>query len=290
MNRLLDIDHPGSKKRRAWTLVEMLTSVGIMITLAGLLLVGARSVQSARMKTRCTQQLALIASAIDDYAAFWPAWKAGGVMIAEKGLPDFIPGRLFLSPPFDSIVAYNNDILFDVTDLYYGGVTPPTINGLSDVCNANTCLSAALISQTGKGPYLSETEGTGLTQVSKLDPGVSDSHYPSQSIAAMGREVFVDPWGTPLRYFWVYRDAAPSPGPRAHRGLLPVDYGALVAGPGGGGVDNPAFRQTTGNLPKTAVGFVLESAGPDKKFGNLWRVSPTQQDILDAEDNSVIAP
>jgi|CXWL01.1.fsa_nt_gi type II secretory pathway pseudopilin PulG len=288
MMRFSDIKRRGTTRRGAWTLIETLTAVGILITLSSLLLVGARSVQSARSKSRSTQQLAMIAGAIDRYAAFWPAWKAGGVVIAEKGWPDFIPGRIFLAPPFDVITGYNNDIIFDVTDIYYPGTR--NVRGLGDVCNANSCLAAALSSETGTGPYLSEAEATGLAQVSKLDPGVGDANYPSKSIAAAGREVFVDPWGTLIRYFWVYRDATSEPSPRAYRGLLPVDYGALVGGAGGGGVDNPLFRQSTFNLAKTAVGYVLESAGPDKKFGNVWKVSPTQQEIQDSEDNVVIVP
>ena len=288
MMRLCDMKRRRTTRHGGWTLIETLTAVAILTTLASLLLVGARSVQSARTKTRSTQQLSLIAGAIDRYAAFWPAWKAGGVVIADKGWPDFIPGRIFLSPPFDMITGYNNDIIFDITDLYYAGTR--NVRGLGDVCNANSCLAAALSSETGTGPYLSEAEATGLAQVSKLDPSISDANYPSKSLAAAGREVFVDPWGTIIRYFWVYRDATPEPSPRAQRGRLPVDYGALVGGAGGGGVDNPQFRQSPSNLAKTAVGYVLESAGPDKKFGNVWKVSPTQQEIQDSEDNVVIVP
>ena len=41
---------------------------------------------------------------------------------------------------------------------------------------------------------------------------------------------------------------------------------------------------------RKAVGFVLESAGPDKKFGNVWKLNPTQYERNVAEDNVITMP
>lgn len=130
-----------------------------------------------------------------------------------------------------------------------------------------------------------KTGDTGAVLANPLLPG-----YVGGPSAARHAQVLVDPWGTPYRYFWVYRDAEPDPGARAYRGYLPVDYGAFLLGDGAdGGVDNAAFYQPDGTR-KTAVGYVLESAGPNKKFGNVWKIDPFAPEYRDAADNFTVTP
>lgn len=247
--------------RGALTLVELVIAITIILILISAVIVTGRMARDSRKKTQAQQSLATIANAINEYASFWPAWKIGTVKVADKGWPDFIAGRLF-NAPFPLVVDFN-----DYVNLY----SPPA--GADNVLNANECLFYSLTAEVGKGPYLKPD--ISQDREYSLSPAGAARLYPGLSDGARPRQRILDPWGTPYRYFWVYRVPNPTLDPAvvAHRGYLPV----LTAD-----VTDPNFR--------TAIGYVLESAGPDKLYGNVWRVNPTTQEILEAEDNLIVSP
>lgn len=247
--------------RSALTLVELVIAVTILLVLISAVIVTGRMARDSRKKTQAQQSLATIANAINEYASFWPAWKVGTVKVADKGWPDFIAGRLF-DAPYPLVADFN-----DYVNLY----APPV--GADNVLNANECLFYSLTAEVGKGPYLKPD--ISQDRQYSLSPAGLARLYPGQSAGARPRQRILDPWGTPYRYFWVYRVPNPTLDPLivAHRGYLPV----LTAD-----VTDPNFR--------TAIGFVLESAGPDKLYGNVWKVNPTTQEILEAEDNLIVSP
>jgi len=277
---------------RGLTLVEVLVSVIIVMVLAGIVLLTGKTVRDSRMRSTAEQQMAMIAGAIEQYAAFWPRWEfvgaTGKVAIADKGWPDFIPGRLFAQSgaggPFDPVAGFNDasgpydPLSFDVTDIAYstGRQTFESTAGASlagHVINGNACLAYALTASTGKGPFIEDKPGAGLAEVAVVHKQAPPPSYPAYTGGPplKRQEVFVDPWGTPYRYFWVYRDD--SAGDRAYRGFLPV-----------------ITADTTSADFRKADSFVLESAGPNKKFGNVWRANPPASDIDDAWDNLTVMP
>ncbi|MFQ5429031.1 MAG: type II secretion system protein [Phycisphaerae bacterium] len=263
-----------STPRGGFTLAEMLVSIGILALLVGILIVGAKAIFASQARSSARQQMVLIASAIDRYATFWPKWEAGGVAVSRRGWPDHIAGRLFDATRFSTIPQFNDDVSFD----------PAT-----DAFNANMCLTYALTASAGQGPYLTLDDDRALIKdVREVFPSITNPLLPAKlgQTAARRAYALVDPWGTPYRYFWIYRDSETNAGQRAFRGVLPVDYGAFQSGTGPGGVGAPEMRQPDGSL-KLAVGFVLESAGPDRQFGNVWKVSPSTAEIDAAEDNLV---
>lgn len=298
--------HPATA-RGALTLVEILVSLVIVTILAGIVLVTGNMVRSSRMRATAEQQMAMIASAIEQYATFWPRWEVAdtsgeAVLVADKGWPDFIPGRLFDAlpsvPVFEMLNGFNDHWTFNVDDIVYSpsrdSFDDPDDASLSgDVLNANACLAYCLTAASGKGPFIEDKPGAGLVEASKLHKQPSPPAYPRYTglTSSRRREVFVDPWGVPYRYFWVYRDPEPDPDKRAYKGFLPVDYGPYWGGDGDGGVNNPAFfddKVTT--VRKKAATFVLESAGPNKMFGGVWKRGPTQQDLDRAWDNLTVMP
>ncbi len=273
-------------------MVEVLVSLIIVIALVGIVLLTGKTVRTARMRATAEQQMAMIAAAIEQYAAFWPRWEfldsAGKVVVADKGWPDFIPGRLFvrssLGGPFDPLPGFNeasgsyDPFRFAVTDIVYSQGRRSYDSESSSllaghVLNANACLAYCLTAASGKGPFIEDKPGAGLVEMASLHKQTSPLVYPpySGSTQARRREVFVDPWGTPYRYFWVYRDSNVSD--RAYRGFLPVTTAIT----------------TSADFHK-ADAFVLESAGPNKEFGNVWRANPTTSQLDDARDNLTIMP
>lgn len=287
------------------TLVEMLVSFAILGVVTGIIIVGVRALRASQAQSIARQQISVIASAIDRYAEFWPQWKVidtSGtvpflVTIADRGWPDHIPGRLFDDNIYDSISMFNTDVQFLVSN---GIITTPDgddeVRG-GDVLSANICLAYALTSASGKGPYLNlDDEDLILRDVAQvisvgnpLLPGLNSGPNSGQAQRA---QVLVDPWETPYRYFWVYRDTATNQSQRAYKGYLPVDYGSFLSGSGPAGVQNSAMFQDTTDAGtfKKAVGYVLESAGPDKQFGNVWKADPTPDEISAAADNIIRLP
>jgi len=278
----LDI-RPG---RRAFTLVEVLVTAAIVLLLVGLVLFGGKAIRESSRRSAAQQQLALISKGIDQYAAFWPKWKIGGLVLSDQGWPDFIGGRLFDPAVFTTIIPFNDHLTFDVMGGIFTRPLPVAENqdyvGRGDVLGGNVCLAYALTAVAGHGPYLSPDDTTILKDV--LDPGLMDAFnrtgdaaairlnpllpaWLNATSAARRAQVLVDPLGTPYRYFWVYRDAS------AYDGWLPVTRA---------NASDPQWRR--------AEGFVLESAGPDKRFGNVWKASPTAMEIRDAADNLMVRP
>jgi type II secretory pathway pseudopilin PulG len=235
-------------------------AVAILAILFSIVVVTGKMTRDSRKQSTARQQLAQIAAAISEYAAFWPAWPT-----ADKGWPHFVPNQVFdPTPPsaFPVLPGFNDytDLSVPPATWLSSDSTPPTPNTFE--LNANECLVYALTAANGKGPYLKSDSEIGMQMA--LQTNGSPLFYPASSGGSTVRQRFVDPWGKPLRYFWVYRDA------NAYRGYLPV-------------------WTASSSAPK-AHGFVLESAGPDGKYGNVWQANVTAQDKREAEDNLVISP
>ncbi len=242
-------------RRRGLTLVELLISLAIVGTLSVLVIVGAKALKGSQARAAANQQMTMIAGAIDRYASFWPRWKTAGVTVADQGWPDHIPGRLFDPMVYDTIAPFNDDLQFDIFLA-------------ADALSANVCLAYSLTEASGGGPYLDfDDDGALFKDIRQIAPTVNPllpaiSSGPPQARRA---RVLVDPWGTPYRYFWAYRE------PNTLKGYLPV-FTADIA--------HLNFHK--------ADRFVVESAGPDRKFGNVWRINPSQQEINEAFDNLVV--
>lgn len=259
----------GRGPRRALTLVEILVAVSILLVLFGVVIVTGRITRDSRKLSTAQQQMAQVSAAINQYATFWPAWNINGTLHAVKGWPDFIAGRLFPTSAYSSVAGFND----------YLDLLAPSV-GADNLLNANACLFYSLSSASGKGPYL-QREGRDDVKIITAANG-SALFYPSVGTGAEVRQQILDPWGTPLRYFWVYR-AIPPVGQFAYRGFLPITTANSA--------DVANFR--------IADGFVLESAGPNKAFGNQWKLVPdplppnfeaTDSDIRDASDNLIVSP
>ncbi|MEE8384437.1 MAG: prepilin-type N-terminal cleavage/methylation domain-containing protein, partial [Dehalococcoidia bacterium] len=276
--------------RSGFTLAEVLVAVTLVIVLTGIVLLGGQAIRSSRKLAAAQQQLALMAQAIDQYVSFWPRWKVGSTVVAEKGWPDFIPGRLFELSTFEAVSGFNDHLAYDLED----GIVQfdrqdqnLDVVGSGHVMHGNICLAYCLTASSGKGPHLLENDTAVLKDVGdpvlmegfqRLGQALVRPLLPAYvgTSGSKRAQVLVDPWGTPYRYFWVYRDTASAPTPRAHAGYLPV----LTADMGGD--DDPP--------PPTAEGYVLESAGPDRKFGNVWKVNPSGSEIEEASDNLTLMP
>lgn len=278
--------------RRAWTLLELLTAIAIFAILTGAVLIGGNAVRNSRRGATAKQQLKLIAAAIDAYASFWPKWQIGGVVIADQGWPDFVPGRVFGScartfGPYTETPGFNDTLILDMGN-------PSWIDNGDLTLNANTSLVFELLATSGKGPFIHDRGGANLRPGNEFMIDAARDFYPRFDSACVAgsvnalrhTEVLVDPWGTPMRYFWVYRDASNT----SYRGYLPVDFGPVLGDASPAGVQSADFQQAASTAPQTAVGFVLESAGPDKKFGNVWKIDPTESEKADAADNVMVTP
>lgn len=245
-------------------------------------IVSSRAILGSRARASAQSQIALIAASIEKYASFWPRLEIGGVVVADRAWPDPFAVRVFNTSIFDADAPFNTRAQFAIEGAGSGliedlvnfsqsdRVVSDDGNG-GDIMAGNACLTHALLSPTGRGPYLTADDvGAIVKSVAEVDPGTAHRVLPSISGRNENKPalVLVDPWGTPYRYFWVYRDAA------ALRGYLPVPTANL---------GDPSFRK--------AVGFVLESAGPDRKFGDVWVVgTPPNVDFNEASDNIIITP
>src|SRR5207249_4844522 len=123
------------------------------------------------------QQMKLIDNAIDQYASFWPRWVyPGNNIVADRGWPDFIPGRLFAvsanGGPFNLAPdnqTFNDHLTFDMNALHNVNPNgnPNPVSGIwyesdppagtgdmhfqdGDVDFASECLTYALTAQSGK--------------------------------------------------------------------------------------------------------------------------------------------
>lgn len=267
-------------RRRGLTLIEILVAVAIIAVLAGLLLVAGSTVQKSFRTTQAKTQFAVLANAIEQYTQAWKPWVApSGAKLADKGLPDWSGRRLFPQPgdiyddggsQFQSDDINNPsmaDLNFDDDDM----------GGDEDIEHAAECLGYCLTAPVNGGPFLKDLP-QGMANVH------DDEFYPERTGAGaqIRRFELVDPWGRLLRYFWVARD---SQAPLGYRAVFSADYRLL---PGGGNTPPP----DGGPRIAKAVGFVVESAGPDGKFGNQWRRNVAAGSALqvDAQDNIVIKP
>jgi len=278
-----EVDHregpSGRRSPRAMTLPELLVSVAIVLLIFSLVLVAARTVQASSRRTRAQAQLQLLAAGIERYAAAWPLWRdASGTPVADRAWPHWSSWALFPVPPYDytsplcgmlnpsppnptpiSTPADDDDI--DAAGQFIGR---------NDVGQASACLAYALTT-----PALGRTimkDDNGAIQV------ITDREYPALGGRTTPIRISLDPWGHPLRYLWVIRDADPT-NPSGWRAISCADPTVV-------GVNDP------NNDPyfARAQGFVLESAGPDGRFGYQWKRNPTAQEMTDAADNLLVRP
>lgn len=267
--------------RQAFTLIEIIASIAILAILLSIVIVASRSIIASRARTTAEQQLQLISSAIEQYSSFWPRPEIGGVLVADRAWPDPFPVRVFNAANYQVVAPFNDHFQYRI-DNNGSGILEDLVNfrepdrvvsndGVGgDVVAANVCLTYALLAPSGKGPHLVETDERALVKrLVEVDGGSYLPTLPPPQTGSANKtsEVLVDPWGTPYRYFWTYRDS------NAFRGYLPV----------------PTADITDANFRK-AVGYVLESAGPDRKFGNVWQLATNtnQDDIDQAADNVLL--
>lgn len=296
------------RRTRGVTLVETLVVIAIISVLLGILVVSSKAVLRSQNRSDAKQEVMMIAAAIDKYATFWPAWEVTDingriVKIADRGWPDYLPARLFdtissqpafVIDPMDGFNApgFGERFALDTNgEMTLGGVN----SGLTEtagrddqlsfgsVLNANICLAYALTSKTGKGPYLQiDDDNAMLREVASNVPAYASPVLPQPITTAANnlhlnsapgtKLMLVDPWGTPYRYFWVTRNSnTPS-------GFAPI--GDSNVNNIGGPDDVRRFHR--------AVGYVLESAGPDRKFGNRWWPSYLPADLNEADDNIIV--
>jgi len=284
-------------QRYGFTLVEMLVVLGIVGILIALVSFGAGAVRRSQNRIVAEQQVALIANAIEKYADFWPAWEVTGangtrVKLADRAWPDYLPARLFnpLNGDYQVQPFFNTGGDLEFFPAVLNGA-PGNLSGIveregladevqiGDVLNANICLTYALTAPVGDGPYLdiddqgalikSASEVADLNGLDVLPQRLNQNAiFHNQDSGSTRKLLLVDPWGTPYRYFWVARD---------------LDNNSGFAAIRNGNPTNPQFRR--------AVGFVLESAGPDRRFGNVWEQVPLPENnpfISEAADNIIV--
>ncbi|HPF39811.1 MAG TPA: type II secretion system protein [Phycisphaerae bacterium] len=289
-------------RRRGFTLAEIVIAMAIMAVLVGVLAISANAVFRSQNRSDAQQEIAMLAAAIDKYANFWPAWEVldnngALVRIADRGWPDYIPARLFDANGAASAYLVDASGRFnspatpgfyyavdDRAGVGFSGLIDAMGNGADrliegNVLNGNICLAYGLTTPTGKGPYLEVDDNRALLRDVASQVPSYDSAFPRPAVGATtnlhavnavgSKLMLVDPWGTPYRYFWVYRELnTPS-------GFAPVAVADV--------------NITTGvNQFHRAVGYVLESAGPDRKFGNRWATYATQLDANEAADNLIV--
>ena len=183
---------------KGFTLVEVLTVLTILLVLVGIVVLGAKAIRESGRRTTAQEQLALIGKAIDEYASYWPKWKTAGVVVAERGWPDFIGGRLFDPTVFVTIIPFNDHLTFKgyyttagVKDPVSGVRRPlpidrnPDYVGIGDVLSGNICLAYSLTAASGKGPYLADNDRAVLKDVT--DPGLPQRETVAEHIKKKGK-------------------------------------------------------------------------------------------------------
>lgn len=271
----------------------------MLAVLTGLVVVASKSVQNSMRKSRAENQLAVLAEAIERYSLSWGPWRItpyssrGSVVLTDRGLPDWSGARLFHAsgdslydeqaskPDYNVIAGEINDPNL-TTRLDFSDDDNFTIpDNRRDVEFTGECLAYCLTERSGGGPFLASPP-QGL--INEHD----DEFYPTVGGATDVRRRFelLDPWGNNFRFFWVLRDAETSSG---WRPIPSVDYyddsiDPFLGGPRGSVVFGGAPR------PLKAEGYVLESGGPDGRFGNIWRRNYTANNVALASDNMTIKP
>jgi len=161
---------------------------------------------------------------------------------------------------------------------------------------ANEVLAYCLTRTQNGGPFLKETE---LAGIDLHDRKTLIYPYPwddrENPVYHLRRRDIVDPWpalrkgiggadrvGNQLiRYFWVYRTNVPN---------HPTGWAAVVNPTNGQASRNyqGVFTRPDGTVlmnPPMAEGVVVESAGPDRRFGNIWWDTQARENEADAKDN-----
>lgn len=267
------------RRAAGFTLVELLVAITIVVLLTGIVVMTGRSIHKGMANTQAKTQIALLADAINKYSAAWPAWKdAAGRPLAQRGWPHWSPTHLF---PTSGLQPYSGEAGFNDP----GGlliVEPRVIgdddstNGRGDVEVIGETLAYQLTSAARGAPVLADPQGA---LVKSHDPTSGPTKlYPrlASETSAQPRRELVDPWGTIYRYAWLARD---SQTPKGWRAITSSDTTRTANDASTGG---PQFA--------VAEAVVLESAGPDGKFGNIWKRNASPTDIADAEDNESVKP
>ena len=273
--------------RRAFTLLEIMIVIGVILTLMTLVLgVGSALLRNAE-KSQVESAMAILESALNEYEAqlgrqmtFNGAWNAGGTQ------------QLF--PP--GINAGTGDALFDVRD---AGIPPAPANG------ANAPIMWAARAR-GAGVFavnlLRQLESVRpiLAGISPglLRPEPNAPDYPARNIGGTGatlyvpsakqtagprdssRSEFVDPWSNRIAFVF--------PG-RAYR------FGSEPAGslPDADGTVRTPYENVFGVCTNRRI--CLVSAGADGLFGLPGEITPAAQDTvtaraISAADNIYLYP
>ena len=276
----------GRSARRGMTLVEVLVAVGLVVVIFTLVTMTTKRVSATARRTRAAAQVQTLAAAIEAYSQAWPMWRdCGNSPTADRGWPHWSPYTLFplqncAAVPQYTYVAPTAQIQCGLTsvnqrdmadDDSIDPVGQPT--GRDDVGQSVACLAYSL-SVPAAGKKLLDSPDT-------MFKPINDRAYPRIGPAAPFEVIRLplDPWGNPLRYLWVVRDPDPT-NPSGWRAITFAD------------ANDPARPTNPNNDPfyATAQGFVLESAGEDGRFGNIWKRNPTAQEMTDAEDNPRVRP
>lgn len=268
-----------SARSRGMTLPELLVSVAILLLIFSLVFLTARTVLGSSRRTRAQAQLQLLAAAIDRYAAAWPVWRdAVGNPVADKAWPHWSSWALFPVPPYD--YSSPNCGMSNPLPPNPSPVSVPSdddvsnasgqFTGRDDVERSSACLAYSLFTPAMGQSIMKDDAG--------VFTAVAEKEYPALGGRTTALRVTLDPWGHPVRYLWVIRDADPA----NTSGWKAIS----CADPTTAGVSDP----NTDPFFARAQGYVLESAGPDGRFGYRWKRNATAQELLDAEDNLVVQP
>jgi len=272
--------------RRGLTLVEILVAVGLVLLIFALVALTTKRVQATARRTRAAAQVQTLAAAIEAYSQAWPMWRdCSNTPMADRAWPHWSPYMLFPlqdcgANPQYTYAAPSGQVLCGLTSVNQRDMTDednidpvgqPT--GRDDVGQSSACLAYSL-SVPAVGKKL-------LDNPDMLFKVVNDRAYPRIAVAAPFEVIRLplDPWGVPLRYLWVVRD----PDPTNTSGWRAITFADA----------NDPARPTDPNADpfySAAQGFVLESAGEDGRFGNIWKRNATAQEITDAQDNQTVRP
>ncbi len=165
-------------RRSAFTLIELMIVVAIIVLLLALLLPAVSAVRDNAKVNTARTQMQMIAMAIDEYAQFWPKFEG----LTSRGLP---PWRFY--------ELWQEHVDWD----YVMHLADP-----DEIRMGNECLAWCLTAEVGKGPCLKKAP-SGLVEYATDDAG-APLLYPAPPIGDAAQVVrLLDPWGTPYLYCWV---------------------------------------------------------------------------------------